>query len=377
MFKMKIDAAELKKILEKGLAAVPKKSSFQILECVKLNMAHGVLDVAATDTDIYVSAQTSNCWDTSDGTILIDGDDLKLLLKMKGEISIEEKEDKVEIKNGKKALRMNLKALDAFPEWPVITSDVKSGKIQEKDLLESMVNLAPFLRKDGNNEVLTAYNVNWNTSRIYACDGYRLGYKKLNTSGGRTGKTYLILGSSLPVFKKLLDKKSEKGLICGESGSFIYILGEDFQYIQRKISQEYLDVEVLLNGNFSQEFDVDKEELKAVVKYDVDLGIAKERKPIVMIFKNGEMQVFGQTTRFESVDHVEISNSNMEEHFAIGFNPQYWLDALNVVDAETVHVQMAGNKNPALLTAGEYGFLILAVAIKEEMLKKKIAELAA
>lgn len=377
MFRMKMDAAELKKILEKGLAAVPKKSSFQILECVKLNMAHGVLDVAATDTDIYVSAQTAHCWDTSDGTILIDGDDLKLLLKMKGEITIEEKDGKAEIKNGKKILRMNLKALEAFPEWPVITSDTKSGKIQEKDLLEGMINLAPFLDKNANNAFLTAYNIDWDAGRMYACDNHRLGYKKLNTSGNRTGKTYLILGSSLPVFKKLLDKKSERRLSCGESGSYIYIFGECFQYIQHKIQEEYLQVDTLLNGDFNQEFDVDKEELKAVVKYDVDLGIAKESKPIVMIFKNGEMQVFGQTTRFESLDHVEISNSNMEEHFAIGFNPQFWLDALNVVDTEQVHVQMAGNKNPALLTAGEYGFLILAVNIRDEVLKCKIAELTA
>lgn len=377
MFKMTIDASELKKILEKGLAATPKKSSFQILECVKLDITYGVLDVAATDTDIFVRAQTSECWDTSDGTMLIDGDDLKLLLKMKGEISVEEKEGKAEIKNGKKTLRMNLKAVESFPEWPVITSDEKSGKIQEKDLLESMINLAPFLAKDGNNEFLTAYNVDWNAGRIYACDNHRLGYKKLNTSGNRTEKTYLILGSSLPVFKKLLNKKSEKGLICGESGSYIYIFGEDFQYIQRKIQQKYFDVEAILNGNFNQEFDVNKEELKAVVKYDVDLGIVKERKPIVMIFKNGEMQVFGQTTRFESLDYVEISNANMKENFAIGFNPQFWLDALNVADTEKIHVQMSGNKNPALITAGEYGFLILAVNIRDELLKGKIAELAA
>lgn len=377
MFKMKIDAAELKKILEKGLAAVPKKSSFQILECVKLNMAHGVLDVAATDTDIYVSAQTSNCWDTSDGTILLDGDDLKLLLKMKREISIEEKEDMAEIKNGKKTLRMHLKDMECFPSWPVICVNGKCGEIQEKELLETMMNLSPFLAKGGNNELLTVYNIDWLAGRIYATDGQRIGYKELNIQGNDLGKTYLILGESLNVFKKLLSKKSEEWLTCDESGEYIYIAGKDFQYIQRKINKDYLNVDVLLNGNLAQTFDVDKEILKAVMKYDVDLGIVKERKPVVMIFKNSEMKVFCQSLRFESLDNVEISESNMVENFTIGFNPQFWLDALTVAETEKVHVQMGGEKNPALVTAGKYGFLLLPVNIREETLRKKIAELAA
>lgn len=107
MMKFTMNAKELKAMMEKGLAAIDKKVTLDSLKKLYMQVEEdGTVKMWGTDMEHFAEIRTNNAFDTSPGVLGIDIDDIKIISKMSGEVTLEdistEKQQRINVKCGKK-----------------------------------------------------------------------------------------------------------------------------------------------------------------------------------------------------------------------------------------------------------------------------------
>ena len=380
MMKFTMNAKDLKTTMEKGIAAINKKATLSNLTKLYFQIEeNGILKVWGTDLEHWVEVRTDNVYDTQPGVFGIDVDDIKIISKMSGEITLEDvttedmKSNKINIKCGKKIVTIpRYQNIDIFlPSMD--ESEKKIMSVKENWLLETFVNLNIYTSNNDNMKMMQAFNFNTKSKRIEALDGYRIGMRTLeNQTIYETTEnpfyTVKIHNKCVPVFKKLMDKKSEKEIEIYQDEKHIRLEGNDFTYIIRRINGEFFKVDSMLDMSDDYRFVPDREQILEAMKYDAELRKTSgvDKMPVILHSENGNLYSYISAGRYEAFDEFETSENTMKDNFYIGFEPQFLTDAFNIVDSDKPLCFGTGSKAPLLINGDEYKILVLPVNIEND-----------
>lgn len=385
MMKFTMNAKELKAMMEKGLAAIDKKVTLDSLKKLYMQVEEdGTVKMWGTDMDHFAEVRTNNVWNTSPGVIGIDIDDIKIISKMSGEVTLEdistEKQQRINVKCGKKIVTIPRYAnTDIFlPAMDDTETHILS--VAENWLLETIVNLSLFTAGTDVNKMMDVFNFNTKQKRIEALDGFRIGMRSLENQNiivetENPFDTVKLHVKCLPVFKKIMDKKSDSEVKVYQDQKFIRVEGKDFTYIIKRVDGQYFNIEQMLTNSRDFVFNVDREEMLNVMKYNADM-VKAEKKPTILHSENGKLYSFLRTSRYETFDEIEAKNLTMNDDLFIGFNSHYLVDVLSIVDSDKPVFRGSKRNAPMFIDGNEYSFLILPVNVNGgndiESLKKQL-----
>lgn len=212
MMKFTMNAKELKAMMEKGLAAIDKKVTLDSLKKLYMQVEEdGTVKMWGTDMEHFAEIRTNNAFDTSPGVLGIDIDDIKIISKMNGDVTLEdvstEMQQRINIKCGKKIVTIPRYAnTDIFlPAMDDTETHILS--VAENWLLETIVNLSLFTAGTDVNKMMDVFNFNTKQKRIEALDGFRIGMRSLENQNiivetENPFDTVKLHVKCLPVFKK-------------------------------------------------------------------------------------------------------------------------------------------------------------------------------
>lgn len=372
MLKFTMNSKELKKMIDKGVAAINKKLKTPALTRLYFQVdANGIVKILGTDYDHYAEIRNDSAWDTSPGVLGIDVDDLNIITKMNGNITLEdistEKENKISVKVGNKCITIpRYENVDIF--LPSIDETEKCIlSVKESWLLDTIVSLFTHTSDNESNKMMQVFNFNTGNKRVEVLDGHRIGMRSLNNREiEKENESMLLHRKCMPVFKKLLDKKSDNRIKMYQDKKYIRIEGDNFTYIIKRINGQYFKVEQMLLKDYEYSFNVVKEDILNVMKYDCDLLKSDEvKKPVVLHSEEGILYTYLRTARYEAFDVVDTISNCMKDDFYIGFDPNYLAEAFSIVDSENPLCQGVNNKGPLMIYGEEYSFLVLPVNIKD------------
>lgn len=386
MMKFTMNAKELKTMMEKGVAAINKKATLPLLTRLYFEVdENGIVKILGTDMEHYAEVRTDSAYQTSPGVLGISIDDIKIISKMNGEISIEdvstENEMKINIRCGKKNVTIpRYENTDIFlPSMDDTEEKILTAK--ENWLLDTVVNLNTYTSDAISNKMLQVFNFNTKSKRVEALDGYRIGMRTLENQtihaiAKNPFNTVKLHNKCIPVFKKIMDKKSEKEVVISQDKKYIKVEGNDFTYIVRRIDGEYFKVDQMLNIAEDFRFTPDRESILEAMKYDADLAKADNasKKTIVLHSENGNLYSYINTINYEAFDELETKEVKMKDGLYIAFNPQFLADAFSIVDSDNPVCIGNNAKSPMLITGNEYSFLVLPVNITSDDYSVKFAE---
>ena len=384
--KFTMNAKELKTMMEKGMAAIDKKASLSSLTRLYFEVdGNGIVKVLGTNIEHYAEVRTDSAYQTSPGVLGISIDDIKVISKMSGEISIEdvstEKEMKINIRCGKKNVTIpRYENTDIFLPSMDDTEE-KIFTVKENWLLDTVVNLNTYTSDAISNKMFQVFNFNAKSKRVEALEGHRIGMRTLenqtiHTVAENPFDMVKLYNICVPVFKKIMDKKSENEVIISQDKKYIKVEGNDFTYIVRRIDGEYFKVDQMLNIAEDFRFTPDRESILEAMKYDADLAKADnaDRKPVVLHSENGNLYSYINTVKYEAFDELETKEIQMKDGLYIAFNPQFLADAFSIVDSDNPVCIGTNAKSPMLITGNEYSFLVLPVNITSDDYSVKFAE---
>lgn len=372
MTKFTINAKELKTMMEKGIGTINKKASLATLKKLYLRVeADGTIKTIGTDQEHFLEIRNKNAFNTFPGIIGIDIEDIKIIAKMTGEITLEdistEKESKINIKCGKKNI-----CIPKYENTDIFLPDMDDTEeliltLKESWLLETIVNLHRFTSDNIANKLCQVYNFNTIDKRVEALDGQKIGIRILesqaiNTEDLNPFNTVKLHRMCMPVFKKIMDRKSDAEVKIYQDKKYIRIEGNDFTYIIRRIDGDYFKVNQMLTDNAKYSFTIDKENMLSVMKYDCDI-VKQESKPIILHNEDGILYSYARTSKYEILDELETSDITMEKDLFIGFDPKFLVEALEIIDSDKPLCRGMNNKSPMRVDGNEYKFVIMPVFI--------------
>lgn len=339
MLKFTMNVKELKTMIDKGMAAINKKASLPALTRLYFQVeADGTVKTLGTDHEHYAEIRSNNAWNTSPGVFGIDVDDLKIITKMNDDVTLEdistESEYKINVKCGKKIVTIpKYENTDIFlPNMDDTEEHILT--MNESWLLETITNLYTYTSDYEANKLMQVLHFDTTHNRVDALDGHRIGMRTLeNQKIEKENESVLLHRNCMPVFKKIMNKKSDAEIEMSQDKKYVKIKGNDFTYIIRRVDGEYFKVNQMLTDDADYSFIADKENMLSVMKYDCDL-IKDLKKPVVLHSEDGKLYTYLKTIRYEAFDNVETEGNTMDNDLYIGFNPHYLADAFSMVDTD-------------------------------------------
>lgn len=370
MLKIKVEGKELATIIQKAVCNMNKKAAMPILRKVLLIDDGNVLTAYTSDLEGYLQANTVDYESISSGAVGIDVEDLKVLLKMDNMVTIIEQENNILVQCGNKNISLIKYDISDFPEIP---EGNFTGVLEflESEFAETINTLTIFTSDNENNKVMQCFHFNITESRIEALDGRRIGLKQIEDNEKLVPYGKIMVHNSMASdLKKALDKKSDAIVTLACAENYIRVSGKDFTYYQKKIDGEYFRVGSMLSNDFDISFNVDTEAMLSHMKYYTENVIARsDRTPIIIKTENEEIVTYGENTRFEVSDKLEIKE-HIGGNITIGFNPYVLVDALKMADSDSVTIGGNNPKSPFFITANKYSFLVLPVKVTSEIVER-------
>lgn len=387
--KFTVSSKIMKAAIDKAMSAVNKKATAAYLTRMYFRVGEdGTLKILATDLSQYVEIRESRIENACSGEVGIDTDDLNVLTKMSGEITLaDERKDGtlvVNVKSGKKIVTIPAYENKGCDNEPLTLPVMDAAKtvnvldVKESWLVETLKDLSPFLNNgslfDDSNMIEKVFNFNTNQNRIEALDGHRIGMRSLENQKVYARITDRSETVKLPnicakVFGKVFDKKSDNDVNICQDEHFVKVSGTNFTYITRRYDIRYFDVERMLNEETTFSFSVNRENILSVMQYNLGLldSASKGRGVTVILHPtDGEVYSYVGTTKYQAFDELDTDNYKGNDEFCIGFNVQFLVDAFSVIDSDEPVVTGSKMIAPIVVKGDEYSFMILPVNIKED-----------
>lgn len=386
MLRFTMNAKELNALLEKAASVADKsEKNVSTFLTIKTNEdeEHKVVILGSNIIDDhYMRVSSSSARDVMSGEARISVSDIKAMKKMVGDVTVEDtstdQRSILSVRNGKKLVNIpkysndELVVPDVYSKMPILN-------VNEAWLFDTVTKLDTYTDNKGINGIMQVFNFNLKAKRVEALDGYKIGMRVLDdraiTEKAVTeGITSIMLHNKcVPVFKKVLDKKSDHTVTMYQNDKYVKVEGKDFSYIAKRVEGQYFKVEQMLTGARSYSFIADRKKLLDVMKYNYDMGCrGAERycsRPVVLHAKDGKLYSYAQTLKYDLFDELETKDVVMDDNFFIGFNPTYLIDAFSIVDVDGPVCYGTNNNSPLFVEGKEYRFAVLPMITGDEIIE--------
>lgn len=320
--KFTIDSKDFKTAITKVLQLKDGILSSLQRVYITVNAEAGKAELLATNIDEYIKVYISDCYNLESGKAVIDRTDLKLLEKLKGELTISDIDtEKLLVQTDKKKLKINnYMWTDEFLDIPEL-----------KNLQKVLVTDEAWLR-------------------VRTIDG---------------AENLMLKNVCLPVFKKILDFKSEAEVDFYQNKDYIKVSGTDFIYMVNAIEGAYFKIKPMIYTDYNYSIDINCKDILESVKYAEPM-LKKEHSPLILHTENENLYTYFISSKCESLELIQSENNTMSNDFYIGINPSYLVECFTIlhsIGADAANCKFITSKSPMEIEADDYLFLVLPINI--------------
>jgi DNA polymerase-3 subunit beta len=364
MLKLRVPQELLAEKLGLVARAVSTRTAVLVLGGIRLRVAEGRLELAATDMEL--SLRTSLEADVDgEGEVVVPG---RLLLDIvralpSADVSIEQRSDEsvLLIEAGSASYRLHTYSAEDFPRLPELES-VQLHGVDREALLETIGRVGRSASRDESRPVLTGILVQFEPGKLVmaATDSYRLAVKETPSSSALPELEAIIPARALQELARVASGADELQLGVLENH---VVFGIDGAWLTtRRIDGQFPNYRQLLPEQFEHELELPREELLEVVRR-VSL-MAQRNSPLRLRFADGELTVSAQTQDVGEA-RESIAAPFAADALEIGFNAEFLREGLESVDSPTVRVKLISPLRPAVLEgeSDDYTYLIMPIRL--------------
>ena len=346
------------------LKAVPAKTTMSILECILIDASTG--DIKLTGNDMELGIETK-----VEGSILERGK-IAIEAKLFSEIVrklpdsevIIESDDKynVSITCEKASFKIAGKSGDEFSYLPMIE---KNGHISLSQFtLKEVIRQTIFSIAPGDtNKLMTGelFEVFENELKVTSLDGHRISIRKVTLKDTYPKQKVVVPGKTLIEVSKILSGDTDKDVIIFFGRNHILFEFEDTLVVSRLIEGEYFRINQMLSGDYETKMTINKKDFLESIERSVLLIRENDKKPIILNLQNQILEM--NLTSMMGTMKEEILVHKQGKDIMIGFNPKFLIDALRVIEDETVDIYMVNSKAPCFIRDEQQNYIYLILPV--------------
>ena len=135
--------------------------------------------------------------------------------------------------------------------------------------------------------------------------------------------------------------------------------------VSRLIEGEYFRIDQMLSSDYETKLSINKKEFLDCIDRATLLVREGDKKPIIIHITDNRMELRIDSAMGSMNEDIDIEKDGKD--ILIGFNPKFLIDALKVIDDETISIYLVNPKAPCFIRDDDetYTYLILPVNINQ------------
>jgi len=354
----------LQKSVNIVLKAVPSKTTMPILECILIDASSGKIKLTANDMELGIET-------TVEGEILEKGI-VALDAKIFSEIVRKLPENMVTLETDSR-LNTTITCEKAKFNIPGQSGEDFTGlpNVEKNDSISiSQFTLKEVIRQtifsiasNENNKIMTGelFEINGDILRVVSLDGFRVSIRKIELKESYEKKKVIVPGKTLTEISKILSGETEDMVSIFFTDNHILFEFDETIVVSRLIEGEYFRIDQMLSSDYETKISINKRELLSCIDRATLLIKEGDKKPIIIHITDDHMELKINSQIGSMKEDIDIAKDGKD--MMIGFSPRFLMDALRVIDDETVDIYLVNPKAPCFIKDEKQSYIYLVLPV--------------
>jgi DNA polymerase-3 subunit beta len=337
----------------------------QILGGIHLRAAGSSVEAAATDMELALRADLAASVD-GEGAVVVPGRVLLDIVRVlpPGEVRFAQApgEGTLAISCGSASYKVHAYDATDFPELPS-PADTEIFELPRGPFLETLTTVSRAASRDESRPVLTGILVRLSGNRLVmaATDSYRLSVKETAIDAPAGLAVDAVIPARALAEVARIGASAEGDLQVALHQNQILVGCDGIWLSARRIDGQFPDYTALKPESFEAEMRASKGELADVTRRVSVL--AQRNTALRLSLSEGQLQLRAQTQDVgESEETLPVSFKG--EPMEIGFNPAFFLEGLESVEADEIVLRLINPLRPGLISGESDDFWYLIMPIR-------------
>jgi DNA polymerase-3 subunit beta len=254
------------------------------------------------------------------------------------------------------------KSGDDFSYIPYIEKN-ESIVISQFSLKEIVRQTIFSIADNDNNKLMTGelFEIEDNRLKVVSLDGHRISIRYMELKNSYEHKKVVVPGKTLNEISKIIPGNVDEDVVIYFSNNHVVFDFDSTTVVSRLIEGEYFKIDQMLSSDYETKIKINKKELLDCIDRSTLLVKEGDKKPIIMNVTDSSMEL--KINSFIGSMNEDIDIEKEGKDIMIGFNPKFFIDALRVIDEETVNLYMVNPKAPCFIKDDEGKFIYLILPV--------------
>ena len=333
------------------MKAIPGKTTMPILQCIMIDASRSRILFTGNDMELGIETEVKGTIIES-GKIALDAKILSDIVRKlpNNEVTIVT-DDKytATITCEKAKFVIPGKSGEDFAYLPTIETRA-SVAISQFSLKELIRQTIFSIAVNENNKLMTGelFEIKNNVLRVVSLDGHRIAIRNLDT---------------LSEISKIISGEGSEMVTINFSSNYILFEFDQTVVLSRLIEGEYFQIDQMLSSDYDTKIEINRQEFISCIDRATLLVRESDKMPVIMDIEDTGMNIQITTPLGSMNESMGVIKTGKD--IVIGFNPRLLLDALRVIDDESVTLYFVNAKAPCFIRDDKntYIYLILPVNI--------------
>ncbi|MDD6734552.1 MAG: DNA polymerase III subunit beta [Lachnospiraceae bacterium] len=344
--------------------AVPSKTTMSILECILLDASKGYIRLVANDTELGIQTIISGEI-VEKGIVALDAKNIvDIFRKASGDIVNIKVDDtyKTTITYDKGTICIVGKDAETFTDIPFMKRE-EVMEVTQFTLKELIRQTIFSVGNNDTNKILGGelFQIKDGYFKVMSLDGQRVSIRKVEIEDKTIDKKVIIPGKSLNELIKIMEGDTTKYVSIFFMPNHVIFEFEDTTVVTRLIEGEYFNIDNILSTDYETKVKINKKDFADCLDRSTLMVREGDKRPVILNFTNDSMNLKINSVIGSMSENIDIEKEGAD--IMIGFNPKFLIDALRVIDQETVDLYFVNPKAPCFIRDKQdsYTYLVLPI----------------
>ncbi len=356
--------ANLLKSVSTVMKAVPSKTTMPILECILIDASASQIKFTSNDMELGIETIVEGIIEER-GIIALDAKIFSEIVRRLPDnyVTIETDDNLLTTITCEKA-KFNIpgKSGEDFSYLPIIERN-DCITISQFTLKEVIRQTIFSIAANENNKLMTGelFEIKNNTLKVVSLDGHRIAIRKIELNETYEDKKVVVPGKTLNEISKILSGETNDKVNIFFTENHIMFEFDQTTVVSRLIDGEYFRIDQMLSSDYETKVQINKREFLSCIDRATLLVKEGDKKPIIINIEDNSMQLRIDSSMGSMKEDIDISKEGKD--IMIGFNPKFLIDALRVIDDETISIYLVNPKAPCFIKNDEESYIYLILPV--------------
>ena len=356
----------LSKSINISLKAVAGKTTMPILECILIDASANQIKFISNDMELGIETIVEGTIEQK-GIVALDAKIFsEIIRKLPDSLVTIQTNDSLNTMITCEKSKFNIpgKSGEDFTYLPVIEKE-ESLTISQFTLKEMIRQTIFSIAVNENNKLMTGelFEIKDGILKIVSLDGHRISIRNMQLKKQYPDKKVIVPGKTLGEISKILSGEVDSQVNIYFGQNHILFEFDSTIVVSRLIEGEYFKIEQMLSNDYETMVSINRKEFLDCIDRASLFIRESDKRPIIIQISDGVMELKMNSSMGSMDEQIDIEKEGQD--ILIGFNPKFLMDALKVIDDETINIYLVNPKAPCFIRDEErhYTYLILPVNI--------------